>query len=78
MKENTEEKTLDKRGDKLTGSDCAFGRWPLLCNDLGMCSRRQKKQTSDKRTHSVCHDSSVAVFKSDYNGMRHISKTWCA
>ena len=41
MKKNTEENTLDKKGDKLTDSDVAFGHWPLLCNDLGVCSGRQ-------------------------------------
>ena len=75
MKKNTsEEKTLDKKGDKLTDNDRAFGHWPLLCNDLGVCSVRQK-HTFDKRTHNVCHDSSVSVFNTDCNGMRHISKT---
>ena len=65
------EKTLDKIGDKLTDNDRAFGQWPLLCNDLGVRSRRQK-QTFDKMTHNVCHDSSVSVFDTDCNGMRHI------
>ena len=76
MKKNAgaEEKTLDKKGDKLTDSDRVFGHWPLLCNDLGVCSERQK-QTVDRRTHNVCHDSSVTVFNTDCNGMRHISKT---
>ena len=63
-----------KKGDKLIDSDRAFGHWPLLCNHLGLGSGRQK-QTFDKRTHNVCHDSYVSVFNIDCNGMRHISKT---
>ena len=30
---------------------------------------------NDKRTHNVRHDSSVSVFNTDCNGMRHSSKT---
>ena len=71
--EKNTEKTSNKKGDKLTDNDRAFGQWPLLCNDLGVRSGRQK-QTFDKRTHSICHDSSVSVFNTDCNGMRHISK----
>ena len=40
------EKTLDKKGDKLTDNDRAFGHWPLLCNDLGVCSGRQNKRST--------------------------------
>ena len=58
----------------MTDSDCAFGHWPLLCNDLGVCSGRQK-QTFNKRTHNECYGSSVSAFSTDWNGMRHISKT---
>ena len=48
MKKNTsEEKTLDKKGDKLTDNDRAFGHWPLLCNDLGVCSGRQNKRSAN-------------------------------
>ena len=47
MKKNTEENTLDKKGDKLTDSDVAFGHWPLLCNDLGVCSGRQNKRSAN-------------------------------
>ena len=70
---NTEQ-TLDKKGDKLTDNDRAFGHWPLLCNDLGVCSGRQT-QTLNKWTHNVCHDLSESVINTDCNGMRHISKT---
>ena len=73
--EKNTEKTLDnKKGDKLTDNDRAFGHWPLLCNDLGVCSGRQK-QTFGKWTHNVGHNSSVSVFNTDCNGIRHISKT---
>ena len=71
------EKILKKhwiKSDKLTDNDRAFGHWPLLSNDLGVCSGRQK-QTFDKRTHYVCHHSSVSVYNRDCNRMRHISKT---
>ena len=68
------EKTLDKKkSDEVTDNDRAFGRWPLLCNDLGVCSGRQR-QTFNKWTHNVCHDSSESVFNTDCNGMKHISK----
>ena len=30
---------------------------------------------NDKRTHNVRHDSSVSVFNTDCNGMRHSSNT---
>ena len=73
MKKNTE-KTLDKKGDKLTDNDRAFGHWPLLCNDLGVCSGRQR-QTFNNWTHNVCHDSSESVFNTGFNGMTQISKT---
>ena len=47
----------------------------LCCaNDLGVCSGRQR-QTFNNWTHHVCHDSSESVFNTDYNGMRHFSKT---
>ena len=74
IKNNTEGTTLDKKGDKLTDNDREFGHWPLLCNDLGVCSGRQI-QTFDKPTHRICHDSSVSAFSTDCNGVRHISKT---
>ena len=73
--EKNTEKTLDnKKGDKLTDNDRAFGHWPLLCNDLGVCSGRQK-QTFGKWTHKVGHNSSVSVLNTDCNGIRHVSKT---
>ena len=47
----------------------------LCCaNDLGVCSGGQR-QTFNKWTHNVCHDSSESVFNTDCNGMRHFSKT---
>ena len=70
------EKTLDKKGDKLTDNDRAFGHWPLLCNDLGVCSGRQR-QRFNKWTRNVFHDSSESVLNTDRNEMRHISKTNC-
>ena len=50
-----------------------MGIVPRMCDDVVVCSGRQK-QTFDKRTHIVRHDSSVSV-STDYDGMRHISKT---
>ena len=70
-------KILKKRWiktDKMTNKDRAFGHWPLLCNDLGVCGGRQR-QALNKCTHNVCHDSSESVFYTDCNGMRHFSKT---
>ena len=73
--EKNTEKTLDnKKGDKLTDNDRAFGHWPLLCNDLGVCSGRQK-QKFDKRTHNVYHDSSVSARTLDIIIQ---SVHWCA
>ena len=52
MKKDTEENSLDKKSNKLTGSDRAFGHGPLLCNDLGVCSGRQKKNV--RQTDTEC------------------------
>ena len=68
------EKTLDEEGDKLADNDRAFGHWPLLCNDLGVCNGR-KRQIFNKWTYNLCHDSSECVFNTDCNEMRHISKS---
>ena len=48
-----------------------MGIVPKMCNDIGVCSVRQKEVLRRQRTHNVCRGSSVFVSNTDRDGMRY-------
>ena len=73
QRKNPDEKNAGRTATSWLTAIAQMGIEPWTCDGMKLC-RGWQKQTFDKRKHIVFHDPFMSVLKTDYDGIRHISK----